>query len=297
MKRTNSRYIKGFPTIQNDNMKYLGDFCIGHVGQGIIGEGNLTLPSHDHGNNYELTCILKGDGISYYNETPMSIHTGDIFVSFPYEYHRIEVVPNTIIRERFLTFSVRSGAFLDKISRLWINNMVPEKRIIHDEYIPLLIKQIIEERQNESLYSNDILINMMQEVILRVLRGIEPSARKALAAPFTAEELCHHVKHYVDTHLFTMNTMSEIAKALNYNYCYLATCFKKTTGQTIVEYYIEKRMQVALALVKEQTLTLTEVARTLGFSSIYAFSRAFRDYYSISPREYQKNIKTPSPGM
>ena len=62
----------------------------------------------------------------------------------------------------------------------------------------------------------------------------------------------------------------------------------------MTEYYIHKRMQAAKALIYEQKSSLTEIARILGFSGIYSFSKAFRDYYGMSPRAYQNSLKEHS---
>ena len=106
--------MRNFPTIQIDRLKFLGAYSIGHAGQGIIGEGELTLRRHYHGNQYELTCILEGEGTSYHGNTPQHVQAGDIYVSFPLEYHKIEVTPGTIMRQCFVTFSVNSGKYFEK---------------------------------------------------------------------------------------------------------------------------------------------------------------------------------------
>ena len=58
--------MQDFQTIQLDKLHFLDSYAIGHAGQGIIAEGKLTLPRHYHGSQYELTCILQGEGTAYY---------------------------------------------------------------------------------------------------------------------------------------------------------------------------------------------------------------------------------------
>ena len=283
--------MRNFPTIQIDRLKFLGAYSIGHAGQGIIGEGELTLRRHYHGNQYELTCILEGEGTSYHGNTPQHVQAGDIYVSFPLEYHKIEVTPGTIMRQCFVTFSVNSGKYFEKLNHLWLDNIAPENRVFRDPYVPGLIEKIVGELQNNALYASDVLAVVMEEIILRVLRGMASYEPQGLTANTTAEDLCRHVSHYIDTHLYTIKHLSEVAEAVSYNYSYLSSCFKKTTGQTMTDYYVSRRLQAAKALIEEQTQSLTEIARTLGYSGIYSFSKAFRDYYGYPPREYQNSLK------
>ena len=286
--------MQNFQTIQLDRLHFLDSYAIGHAGQGIIAEGKMTLPRHYHGNQYELTCILQGEGTAYYNETPHPVKAGDVFVSFPYEYHKIEVKPGTVIHQSFVTFSVNGGKYIDQLNHLWLDNIAPEKRTFCDAHVPELIETVIEELQNGALYENEMLSAVTEELAIRILRGMAGFEVQTLPVNPTPNDLCRHIKHYISTHLFTMKSLSEVAVAVSYNYSYLSTCFKRTTGQTMTEYYIYKRMQAAKELIHEQKSSLTEIARILGFSGIYSFSKAFRDYYGMSPRAYQNSLKEHS---
>ena len=42
----------------------------------------------------------------------------------------------------------------------------------------------------------------------------------------------------------------------------------------------------------EQNYSCTEVADLLKYASIYSFSKAFKDYYKISPTDYIKELKS-----
>lgn len=279
--------MKAFPKIQIDCLRYLGSYAMGHSGQGAVDDKTLFLPQHFHGNQYELTCILDGEGASYCNDTPHEVHTGDIFVSFPYEYHRLEVKPGTVLHQRFVTFSVNAGNYFERLNHLWLDNIAPDKRTFHDAFVPLLIEEIAGELQKDDLYAAEVLENLLEAVILRMLRGMADKKPQSLSANPTAQDLCRHVQHYINTHLFTLHTLTEVAEAVSYNYSYLSACFKKTTGQTITAYYTQKRLEAAKALIYEQKLSLTEIARTLGYSGIYSFSKAFHDFYGISPSDYR----------
>ena len=279
--------MQEFRTIQIDCLRYLGSYSMGHAGQGCVDDKTKFLPRHFHGNQYELTCILDGEGVAYCNDTPHEVHAGDVFVSFPYEYHRLEVKPGTVLYQRFVTFSVNAGNYFERLNHVWLDNIAPDKRTFRDAFVPLLIEEIAGELQKDDLYAAEVLENLLEAVILRMLRGMADKKPQSLSANPTAQDLCRHVQHYVNTHLFTLHSLTEVAEAVSYNYSYLSACFKKTTGQTITAYYTQKRLEAAKALIYEQQLSLTEIARKLGYSGIYSFSKAFRDFYGISPSDYR----------
>lgn len=55
-----------------------------------------------------------------------------------------------------------------------------------------------------------------------------------------------------------------------------------------VDYIKKKRLNAALVLLEQKKLTVSEVAYSVGFSSLSYFSRCFKDYYGKSPADYMK---------
>jgi YesN/AraC family two-component response regulator len=73
----------------------------------------------------------------------------------------------------------------------------------------------------------------------------------------------------------------------NYNYSYLSHLFHSITSQTLSAYFQKRRLETAAGLLSENDLSITQIAQMLQYSSVYAFSKAFRTYYGVSPREYR----------
>ena len=48
------------------------------------------------------------------------------------------------------------------------------------------------------------------------------------------------------------------------------------------------RMEHASELLKGTKLTVEDISDRVGYESVYAFSRAFRQYYNIPPGAYRK---------
>jgi two-component system response regulator YesN len=45
-------------------------------------------------------------------------------------------------------------------------------------------------------------------------------------------------------------------------------------------------------LIRENQLSMTQIAEALGFSGLEYFSKVFKQYAGISPNEYKKKLKT-----
>jgi AraC-like DNA-binding protein len=69
------------------------------------------------------------------------------------------------------------------------------------------------------------------------------------------------------------------------NECYLKKGFKALTGKTIHEYTQELRISKAKEMLSKEGLSVSDVANTLGFSSISHFSTAFKKATGMKPCE------------
>lgn len=72
------------------------------------------------------------------------------------------------------------------------------------------------------------------------------------------------------------------------NYDYANRLFKKHIGTSIMQYRNQLRINTAKNLLGKQSVE--QVARLVGFENVYYFSRAFKRYEGISPREYLERI-------
>ena len=113
-----------------------------------------------------------------------------------------------------------------------------------------------------------------------------PKNASKISAATQAESICYQIMNYIDTHIYTLSSLDEIASALSYNYSYISSLFKRTTGNTVFSYYNNKRLEVARQLITENTQKITEIAESLNYSSLYSFSHAFKERYGASPKKY-----------
>lgn len=68
---------------------------------------------------------------------------------------------------------------------------------------------------------------------------------------------------------------------------YFLSAFKRTTGQTPHQFLTERRIHRACTLLKDPTLTLTQIALRLGFSSQSHFTSVFRRVMHATPGVYR----------
>lgn len=81
----------------------------------------------------------------------------------------------------------------------------------------------------------------------------------------------------------------ELARELGLSETRLKSAFKSMNGTTIRQYCIDKRIEAARFLLKENRHTISEIGKIVGYEDPSAFSRAFRQHSGYSPREWRRS--------
>ena len=69
---------------------------------------------------------------------------------------------------------------------------------------------------------------------------------------------------------------------------HLCSEFKKHFGVPVIDYVIRRRMREAAYLLHDRNLNITGIARRVGYTDIFHFSKLFKKHFGRSPREVRK---------
>ena len=127
----------------------------------------------------------------------------------------------------------------------------PEQRVFSDEHINTLIGIAISENNEFSAYSEEILACVYRQILCYILRDFDGGQRKSFLGSSVAQSQCFRAMSYVDSHLCSLTSLSEVSQALGYNYSYFSRLFRKITGVTLSEYYGMRRLDTARFLLEE----------------------------------------------
>ena len=167
----------------------------------------------------------------------------------------------------------------------------PDRRIVRDDVIASLVSGAIAELDRDDRYTGEMLEASFTQILVRLIRSFSSGDTEHARSSVTeAEALCYRLMNYIDTHIYTMTSLEELAEATNYNYSYLSSLFHKTTSGMLTDYYRRRRLETARLLIDEGGLSITEIAALLRYSSIYTFSRAFKEFFGASPTQYKRSI-------
>ncbi|MBW4549525.1 MAG: AraC family transcriptional regulator [Aphanocapsa sp. GSE-SYN-MK-11-07L] len=101
-------------------------------------------------------------------------------------------------------------------------------------------------------------------------------------SPTQIEQL-HRARKLLLSQLENPPSILELARQVGMNHNRLKQGFRALFGTTVFGCMFEHRMQVAVDLLRNNTLTIANVANTVGYANAAKFSSAFKRKYGITP--------------
>lgn len=151
-----------------------------------------------------------------------------------------------------------------------------------DHAIRSILELMITEYADRREDTQRILKSLLQTLLFEIARRYR--IEKAGTA---AKSLTEQILDYMGDHSDVV-TLKDIAAHFHYHPNYISALLHRETGRKFTEILLEKRMERAVLLMKNTTLSIEEIAVMLGYSNHSNFYKAFKVYYGVTPREYKK---------
>lgn len=265
-----------------------GQMLVYQIGRTHCGSGTV-IAEHPQRNYIEFTVATGGKATNTTDGIAVPLVKGDIYVSFPGDFHAIISDVDDPLKYDFLTVYTEDTELLRGLDEVMERYHDADARVIRSEHIASLVSDAISEMNSEGEYTEKVMEAIIGQILVYTVRELKSQGHtERLDGVSDADIICFRIMKYIDKHIYTMKSLRELCSVTNYNYNYLSNLFKKTTGSTLREYYRNRRLEAALLMIGSGENTVTEAAELLGYSSVYSFSTAFKNKYGTSPTSAKK---------
>ena len=268
--------------IYNEFDSYHFDLNVDHYGAEICAKNYSFGPTVR--DNYVLHFILTGKGKFTINGVTTELQVGDIFI-LPKDqvtfYQADGIDPWSYI---WLGFS---GSRTDGILR---QSQLMENYYLHSNLSSPILEDMLSitriDRHGHILTKELFLIGELHKLLGHL---IEEFPREELfESKRVAKDYVRQTVKMIHSQYGNAIRVADIAEKLSLSRSYLYKIFKEETGYSIKDYILEVKMNRACELLANPSLSITEIAYSVGYQDPLNFSGAFKKIYHMSPTDYRK---------
>ncbi len=261
-------------------------------------DGDLTDTKHTH-DFAELIIITNGGGSHWINGTVYEVTAGDIFLiqgktSHYFTKRRNLEMYNIMFDDHFLRDHLRNLHTMPGFNAFFLFEPTYRKRhkfssrlhLTADSLFSLtsLLRQMVTESTAQGIGYDLILLSKTLEIFVMISREYARSRNPMVKSLFRLGEVITRLENDY-TQEWSVAKLSKIASMAPST---LLPVFKEVTGVSPIEYLLRVRVTKAAELLSRTTASISDVARSCGFTDSNYFSRQFKKHYNLSPREFRK---------
>ncbi len=129
-----------------------------------------------------------------------------------------------------------------------------------------------------------------QELLL-FLYMTDPSGTNHLNSYYSGQiELIHRIHKELTEDLTHRYTIEELSRRYLINTSALKAIFKSVYGLPVASYMKRYRILRAAELLRNESCSISEIARSVGYESQSKFSKTFKDVMNILPTDYRRQF-------
>ncbi len=99
------------------------------------------------------------------------------------------------------------------------------------------------------------------------------------------------IMEYIQSNYKKDIAINTLADHVGLSYSHVRKIFNDETGENIVNYINNMRIEEAQRLLRQSSMNINDIALSLGYNNKQSFNRFFKKYVGINPGEY-RNLKT-----
>ena len=235
---------------------------------------------------FELLIVLKKEGPARIGNHTHILHPGEAILIFPNQFHHYMDVKEGDLLWLFITFELGKR---DSILGLQDGPRALDKATLEGVQRVISLKSDMEARNGEHVlelsYELSRILRRMTEL------PVIPEDRRNIHSTDDARDvILERINSVVRENLHRQITIADLAAEMGYSVSYLRAVFRDRLGVSLGRYIRESRLSHAAQLLQAGQISVTEVAEATGFESLFAFSRAFKNSYGVSPKAYSKLV-------
>ena len=257
-------------------------------------------PSHSFGpaarNHYLFHLCLSGTGTLIANNSkgesiPYQIRSGQGFMLFPHQI--CTYIADHEIPWEYAWIEFDGLRAKETVELAGLNLDQPIYKARH--------KDIAETMKDEILYivnhKDESSFHLIGHLYLFIDSFVRSSSSTQISKGNSLRDF--YIKEafsYIEQNFQNNISVEDIAASCGLNRSYFGKIFHENTGKSPQEFLISYRMTKAAELLKLTELSIADIGNAVGYPNQLHFSRAYKNVYGISPRQWRNengSVKLP----
>jgi len=256
-----------------------------------------TNETHGFLSCYTFTIVTRGWVTILYNNRELTLRVGDLYTYSP--GFEVTVLSSSsdysgicLLGDEHFTLSlptVRDTIRTAYFTMVEFTSPVLPLQADDQSRLEELMQMMIHYQQTGLPHANDCL-RMLYNLFLTDLSAIQQHSIRQHRFPKRVEEIFLDFLGLLPQHFAEHHDIGFYASELCITTTYLSRVVRQVScGRTVIDYINQLLLMEATFLLRQTSLSITQISDRLHFAGVTTFARFFYRMKGMNPREYRKN--------
>lgn len=252
---------------------------------------NSTSAYHHH-DFLEIKYVLSGTCTYRIADETLPVKKGDVIICNPFVAHQKiaygseQLVEFDIGVDSFHIRELPTGCLIDPGSSpqvyLWK----------YSTDFTRCCSELLLEHENDQPGRELLMKALVMKLLVLVLKATytTDSNEEKSSVSFESTDrtnIVNTIVEYLNDNYMKPISLHKISKNMYLSPAYISKVFKEQTSESPINYLIKIRLTRAEEMLKDGTLSVKEIAKSVGYNDVYHFSKLFKKYYNCSPTTFR----------
>ncbi|MCO7125164.1 AraC family transcriptional regulator [Sporolactobacillus shoreicorticis] len=230
---------------------------------------DFSFPLHLH-RAYEFLLVRCGQLHIQVDDIDYHVNSRQSVIVFPNQIHGFDMTPTTKV-----TVVIFSPEFIGAF-----NEQYQEKVPVHSL---IYLSSPINFQHTSTTFG---IKSLLYGICDRIVAQTDFCDRRHSSQLDTA----YKVLNYVTANFQSDCKLKNLSKMIGYDYSYLSKVFTKVMNVSFPEYLNSYRISYGRQLLKNTTLSVSQIAYKCGYTDVRGFNRNFKQLNQCTPQEFRRTV-------
>ena len=236
----------------------------------------------------ELIYVIRGKHSLSLDSRPYELSAGQLMIYEPGAYHEMRGLSEAEVY--IISFELSGGSLAEIYNR--VVTLTPSQKRTFISIMDGALACFTKRGAGSAVRGMITKDGTSEYELLRIRAQLEfflIDLHGKRAKKSTSDTDFDRVTGFLSEHLSENLSLSDIADGTGMSVSKLKMLARAKCGGGIINYFIEMKIEEAKRKIRAGELNFTEIADSLGFSSLHYFSRLFKRVVGLTPSEYKNN--------
>ena len=160
--------------------------------------------------------------------------------------------------------------------------------------------RVLEPKADRPFGAEQMMKLLMEQLLIYLVRGVQAAhgrpypelLRESLVLINQGKDTYFdRLVHYLEENIGRALTLEDIARENFTSRSKIQRVFHKCAAEGVISFHQKLKIERAKFLLRETSMSVTQVSEALGFSSVHYFSKKFKQLLRMTPSEYARFVK------